>query len=106
MISLAIIGSLLITVLYTVGHHLEVAGRHEIITRAVMLAREKLVSVEAGTREAEGNFSEPNQDYHWRVDMNQESVNGVPIFKLSVTVTNGDEKVVLHELMRKGVLAQ
>ena len=106
MVALAIVGGLLVTLLYTVGHHLDVAGRHEAVTRAVLLAREKIGTVKAGTRKAEGDFPPPDQDYHWRVDVNQEVYYGVTLFELSVTVTNGDEKVVLQELMREGVFAQ
>ncbi len=106
MVALAIVGGLLVTLLYTVGHHLDVAGRHEAVTKAVVLAREKLGTVKAGTRKAEGDFPPPDQLYHWRVDVNQEAYFGVTLFKLSVTVTTGDEKVVLEELMREGVFAQ
>ena len=106
MVALAIVGGLLVTLLYTVGHHLDVAARHETVTKAVLLAREKIGTIRAGTRKAEGDFPPPDQDYHWRVDVNQEDIQGVILFKLSVTVTNGDEKVVLHELMREGVFAQ
>lgn len=102
--ALAIVGSLLVTLLYTVGHHLEAAERHELVTKAVLLGRTKLFEVAPGTRQAEGDFPPPDENYHWRVDVNETIYPEV--FELTVTVTSGHERVVLKELMREGVFAQ
>jgi len=106
MVALAIVGGLLVTLLYTVSLHLAVAERHEVVTKAVLLAREKLSQVKAGTREAEGRFAPPNEGYKWRVDVVENQYFGVTVFNLSVSVTRGHERVVLNELMREGVFAQ
>ncbi len=104
--ALAIVGGLLVTLLYTVSNHLQVAERHEVVTKAVLLAREKLSQIKAGTREAEGRFDPPNEDYKWRVDVVEDQYFGITVFNLSVSVTRGHERVVLNELMREGVFAQ
>ncbi|MCK4911078.1 MAG: prepilin-type N-terminal cleavage/methylation domain-containing protein [Thermodesulfovibrionales bacterium] len=106
MVALAIVAGLLVTLLYTVSQHLEVAERHEVVTKGVLLAREKLAEVRAGTRKAEGRFAPPDEDYQWRVDVEQKLYFGVTVYNLSVTVTRGRERVVLSELMREGVFAQ
>ena len=106
MVALAIVGTLLVTLLYTVSHHLSVAERHEVVTKAVLLARDKLSQVKAGTREAEGKFAPPNEDYNWRVDVSDNQYFGVTVYNLTVTVTHGHERVVLNELMREGVFAR
>ena len=106
MVALAIVAALLTTLLYTVSFHLDMAGRHETITRAVLLGREKLNTLstggtsDTGTQDAEGSFKAPNEDFKWRVDVSETEYDDV--FEVSVTVTSGREKVVLKELLREG----
>ncbi len=104
MIALVIVGGLLVTLLYTVTQHLEVAARHELTTKAVLLGRQKLATLEPGTREAEGEFPPPDNNYHFKVDVT-ESIFPT-IFELSVTVTVDNEQIVLKELLREGVFAR
>ena len=103
MVALAIVAALLTTLLYTVSFHLDMAGRHETITRAVLLGREKLNTLgtsDTGKQNAEGSFKAPNEDFKWRVDVSETEYDDV--FEVSVTVTSGREKVVLKELLREG----
>lgn len=106
MVALAIVAGLLVTLLYTVSLHLEVAQRHEVVTKAVLLAREKLAGVKSGMLQAKGRFAPPDEDYEWRVDIEQKQYFGVTVYNRSVTVTRGNESVVLSELMREGVFAK
>jgi hypothetical protein len=84
--------------------HLEVAERHELTTKAVLLAREKLTTIKLATQEVEGRFPPPDEDYHFKVNVTETKYPQV--FELSVTVNIYNEQIVLKELLRQGVLAR
>ena len=56
MIALAIVGGLLITLIYTLNYHLNLAERHETVTIASLLAREKIIEMEKSLGNKKGIF--------------------------------------------------
>lgn len=104
MVSVAIVGALLVTLLYTLNYHLGIAQRHEALTVAAMLGREKLIEVRRSTVGSEGDFPEPYEAYHYLAVVNGTSYPGIA--EISVSVTNGKEKVILRELIRGDALGK
>ena len=100
MISLAIVGALLVTLLYTLNHHLGIAGRHGIITVSTGLAKEKLYDMERNPQEAKGAFPDPYSAFSFETSVKDASFDG--FLELSVSVKSGNETVTLSELIRKG----
>ena len=102
LIALAIVGGLLVTVIYSLNYHLGLMERHETITRATLLAREKLHEYQGSLMEKdsqEGYFDPPDQDFHYRTGEEETGMSGV--VSLSVTVTKGKETVTLRRLVRQ-----
>lgn len=100
MIALAITGSL-VTVVYTLNHHLDIADRHETVTKTMMLGMEKLSEIRKAPAETEGEFPEPYSGYRYKVRVVKSSYPGIE--EISVTVTGDKEKVVLKELFRSDI---
>ncbi|MFZ3136341.1 MAG: type II secretion system protein [Thermodesulfovibrionales bacterium] len=98
MIALAIIGGLLVTLIYTLNYHLGIAERHESLTIATILARDKMSEIEKNPAETEGDFPEPYNAYHYATTI---SASSFPeLSELSVVVSNGKEEVKLTEIMK------
>ncbi|MFO0753335.1 MAG: type II secretion system protein [Thermodesulfovibrionales bacterium] len=98
MIALAVIGGLLATLLFTLQYHLGIAGRHEFLTVATLLAKEKMAEVEKGAMETKGDFAGPYSGYGFRVEKGDAPFPGLQ--ELSVIVSNGSEQVRITELRR------
>lgn len=98
LIALAIISGALITVIYTVNYHLSLIDRHEIITTATMLGREKLIEITEQQRDKAGKFSEPFQDYSYEIAIEDSQFQGIKLIKLYVM--NGDERVYLMKFVK------
>ena len=101
MAALAITAGLLVTLIYTLNHHLAVDSRHETLTRAVLLARDKLDGYRMGAIETSGAFPAPDEEFSYEFEIKETPFPGV--FALSVTVSSGRESVVLKELLREGM---
>ena len=97
MISIAIIGGLLTTVIYTMNYHLGIAERHEFLTVGTLLAKDKISDMEKDQVKEEGVFPEPYGSYRFVTNINESSFPGLP--EISVTVSNGKDKVKLTELI-------
>lgn len=102
MISLAIVGGLLVTLLYTLNYHLGIAARHEAATVATMLGREKLIEVRKKPGSSEGTFEEPFTSYSYKAEVKSSPFPGIA--EISVTVTGSGEKVLLREFIRGDVI--
>lgn len=102
MLALAVVGGLLITLLYSLNYHLGIADRHETVTVASMLAKSKLLEIEKNPVAAKGDFPDPYGQYHFSTEVKDSAYPG--IVELSVTVVNGKESVKLGELMEKKTL--
>ncbi len=99
MISLAIIGGLLVTLLYSLNYHLGIAERHETLTIATMLAKNKLHEVETSPVAAKGDFPAPYSSYHYSTEFKESPFPGIS--EILVTVGNGKEKVKFTEFIEK-----
>lgn len=102
MISLAIVGGLLITLIYTLNYNIGLAERHETVTVATLLAKEKITDTERKMTNSEGNFEKPYEGYHYKGSVSESFFPG--ILEVNVIVTKGRESVTLNKLVRgKGV---
>ena len=99
MIALAVIGGLLITLLYSLNYHLGIAERHETITIATMLAKSKLRELEASPAAAKGDFPAPYSAYHYATEIRTSPYPGIS--EILVTVDNGKENVKFTEFIEK-----
>jgi general secretion pathway protein I len=96
MIAVAIIGGLLVSLIYSLNYHLGIASRHEFLTVASLLARDKLAEVERNPASDTGQFPDPYSAYHFETVAKKSSYPG--ILEISVTVSRGDETVTLSDL--------
>lgn len=99
MLALAIVGGLLITLLYSLNYHLGIAESHETVTMATLLAKGKLLETEKNPSTTKGVFPDPYGQYHFTTEVKDSAYPG--IIEFSVTVVNGKESVKLSELMEK-----
>lgn len=98
MIALAVIGGLLVTLIYTLNYHLGIAEKHEAITITSMLAKEKMAEIEKNPAETKGTFPEPYSDYYYVTYVKDTPYTGMS--EISVTVSNGKEEVRFSELIQ------
>ncbi|MGE5299543.1 MAG: type IV pilus modification PilV family protein [Acidobacteriota bacterium] len=99
MIALAIIGGLLITLLYSLNYHLGIAERQETLTIATMLAKNKLHEIETSPAATKGDFPDPYGAYHYTTEIKASPYPGIS--EVLVTVVNGKEYVKFSEFIEK-----
>ncbi len=99
MISLAIVGGLLVTLLYTLNYHLGIAERHRNTTISTSLAKEKMYAMEKKPVTDKGQFPEPYSSFSYETAVRDSSFPGMS--EISVTVREGKESITLRELVRK-----
>jgi len=99
MISLAIVGGLLMTLIYTLNYHLGITERQFVITRMTSLAKEKIREMENSPQTSEGRFPEPDQELRYKTE--SKDSNFPEMSEFVVTVETGKARIVLAELMRK-----
>ncbi len=96
MVALAIIGGLLVTVLYSLNYHLSVAGKHEFVTVATMLAKNKMSVMDQIPAATSGEFPDPYSGYHYETGIKDSAYPGIS--EIWVTVSKNSENVKLSEL--------
>lgn len=99
LISLAIIGGLLVTLLYTLNYHLGIAERHKLITVATVLAKEKINEIEKKRSADRGFFREPHKDVAFEAKFMDSVFPGMQ--EIEVIVTNGQEEIKMSKLVEK-----
>jgi general secretion pathway protein I len=97
MIALAVVGGLLVTLIYTLNYHLGIAERHETLTIASMLAKDKAIETEKNPAETKGRFPEPYAEYSFSTAVKDTKFSGLS--EISVTVSKGKEEVRMHRLI-------
>jgi general secretion pathway protein I len=97
MISLAIIGGLLVTVIYTLNYHLSLAGKQEFQTTATMLSKNKMAEAEKNPVASKGEFPEPYTGYSYATTLSESPYPGISV--LTVAVNRGNEDVKLSEMI-------
>jgi len=100
MISLAIVGGLLMTLIYTLNYHLGIAERQVTVTTLTNLAKEKIYEMERNPQVSRGNFPEPNVDVSYETFIEDSAFPGMK--EIQVVVKKEKESMGLSELMRKG----
>lgn len=99
LIALAIVGSLLVTVIYTLNYHLGIVGRHETITVATLLAKEKMADLEKTPINEKGNFDDPYKNYTYETLVKDSPYAGIS--EIIVIVKTGNEEIKLNEFIFK-----
>lgn len=97
MIALAIIGGALLTLICSLNYHLSIADRHEELTVASLLAKEKMADVELAPSSTSGDFEAPFEAYHYQTALSPGEFPGFS--EISVTVTTGKESVTFTEMI-------
>jgi prepilin-type N-terminal cleavage/methylation domain-containing protein len=101
MISLAIVGGLLITLLYTISYNLGITERQFAVTNITNLAKEKIEEMEENPQESKGRFPEPYDTLNYQTKVKDSPFNGMS--EIIVVVGNEKESITLSELVRKQI---
>jgi len=99
MVSLAIVGGLLMTIIYTLNYNLGISERMFAVTNMTNLAKEKIREMETEPRETEGNFSAPYDALKYETKVRASAFP--EITEIAVTVGDGKTYVLLSELIRQ-----
>lgn len=99
MISLAIVGALLVTVIGTLNYHLALAERQTAVMLTTTLAQQKLSEMRRSPTDSSGNFEGDRSDLAYRTTVIEAAFPGM--LELSVTVTGRGETASLSELIVK-----
>jgi general secretion pathway protein I len=98
-IALAIVGGVLITLIYSLNYHLTLAQRHETITVATLLARHKLLDMEKNPEDKKGTFEKPYNKYTYETYVKDSPYPGIK--EIAVVVKSGEEEVRLNGFVFK-----
>jgi general secretion pathway protein I len=99
LISLAIIGGLLITLIYTLNYHLGLAERQKTVTVATLLAKNKIADLERSPENDKGAFDPPYDNYAYETSVKESPYIGVS--EIAVVVKKEKEEVKLNEFIFK-----
>ena len=99
MVSLAIVGGLLMTLIYTLNYNLGITDKMFSVTNMTNLAKEKLEEMETKPQEAEGYFDAPYEVLNYETKVRDSAFP--EITEIAVTVGDGKTRVMLSELIRK-----
>jgi len=99
MVALAVVGGLLLTLISTLNYQLDLVEKHETVTVATLLARNKLLEMEKSPVTEKGNFDEPFNSYLYETAVKESPYFGVT--EIVVTVKSGSEEVKLNEFIFK-----
>ena len=99
MIGIAILGGLLVTLIYTLNYHLGLTERQFAITSITNLAKEKMVEMEKSPQSSEGQFTEPYTALYYETKVKDSRFAGMQ--EVIVIVRDRKESIVLSELVRK-----
>jgi general secretion pathway protein I len=97
LIALAIVGGLLVTVIYTLNYHLGIVERHEAITIATLLAKEKMADLEKNPIQEKGDFKAPYENYTYETFVKDSQYPGIA--EIIVVVNAGKEEIKLNEFI-------
>jgi len=99
LIALAIIGGLLVTLIYTLNYHLGIIERHETLTVATLLAKNKMADIEDTREDGKGVFDVPYDGYAYETFVKESPYVGIS--EIIVIVRAGKEEVKLNEFIFK-----
>jgi general secretion pathway protein I len=99
LIALAIVGGLLVTLIYTLNYQLGLVDRQEVITVATFLAKSKIADLEKSPENKKGNFEAPYDGYSYETSVKDSPYAGIS--EIMVLVKRGKEEVKLNEFVFK-----
>ncbi|MEW6417175.1 MAG: prepilin-type N-terminal cleavage/methylation domain-containing protein [Nitrospirota bacterium] len=99
LLALAIVGGLLVTLIYTLNYHLGIIERHETLTIATLLAKNKIADAEKSRDNEKGVFDTPYEGYTYETFVKESPYVGIS--EIIVTVRAGKEEVKLNEFVFK-----
>ena len=99
MVSLAIVGGLLMTLIYTLNYNLGITEKLFAVTTMTNLAKEKLEEMETEPQETQGYFPAPYEVLNYETKVRDSAFP--EITEIAVTVGDGKTRVLLSELIRK-----
>jgi general secretion pathway protein I len=99
LIALAVVGGLLVTLIYTLNYQLGLLERHETITISTFLAKNKMLEIEKNLANTSGNFEDPFSSYSYETIVKESPYAGIS--EVIVAVRSGDEEVKLNEFIYK-----
>jgi len=99
MVAVAVMGALLVTLIYTLNYHLSVAERQESITLAYLLARDKMEEMEQSPAETKGEFADPYSRYHYLTEIKTSLFPDMS--EIHVLVSDGREEAKIIGLTKK-----
>ncbi len=98
LVALAIISGALITIIYTVNYHLSLISRHETITIATILGREKLFNLTSLSQvDNKGSFEPLFKDYSYDIKIIDSPLSEIKLIKLNII--KDEEHIELLKLM-------
>lgn len=99
LVALAIISGGLITIIYTVNYHLSLIARHETITVATILGREKLFNITSLNKvDNKGSFEPLFKDYSYDIKIVDSPLSEIKLIKLNII--KGKEDIELLKLIK------
>jgi general secretion pathway protein I len=99
LIALAIVGGLLVTLIYTLNYHLSIIERQETITVSTLLAKNKIAELEKSRENKKGVFDAPYESYTYETFIKESPYVGIS--EIIVVVKAGKEEVKLNEFVVK-----
>jgi general secretion pathway protein I len=99
LIALAIVGGLLVTLIYTLNYQLSLVERQEAITVATLLAKTKMADMEKSPDSRKGIFEAPYDGYKYETFVKESPYAGIS--EIIVVVQTGKEEVKLNEFVFK-----
>jgi len=99
LIALAVIGALLVTLIYTLNYHLGLVARQETMTVATLLAKGKIAALAKSPEEEKGFFDLPYDRYSYETFVKDSPYKGIA--EIVVVVRSGNDEVTLNEFVFK-----
>jgi general secretion pathway protein I len=97
LIALAIVGGLLVTLIYTLNYQLGLVGRQETVTVATLLAKNKMMEMEKLPETGKGVFDAPFDGYTYETSVKDSPYPGIG--EIIVSVKADKEEVKLNEFV-------
>lgn len=97
MIALAIIGSFLTVIIYTVNYHADVSFKNAETTQMFQLAKEKLTEMETNPMDSNGTFA--GTDFSFATTVKEIGEPG--IIEISSVISTNEREITLSELILK-----
>jgi general secretion pathway protein I len=99
LIALAVVGGLLVTLIYTLNYQLSLVERQEAVTVATLLAKSKMIELEKVPEAQKGVFAAPFNAYTYETSVKDSPYPGIG--EIAVSVRADKEEVKLNEFILK-----